>query len=107
MEAKIQQLAQEFKTELQKLYGNRFDKLILYGSYARGDFHEDSDVDFLIILNDEIVKSGTEVRNIGKISSNLSLKYNFTLQSLPTSNKLFTQGNTAFYRNIHSDGILL
>ncbi len=29
------------------------EKIILYGSYARGDFHEDSDIDLLIIKDSE------------------------------------------------------
>jgi len=29
------------------------EKIILYGSYARGDFHKDSDVDLFIIKDSE------------------------------------------------------
>ena len=36
--------------ELKALYGDRYGGLLLYGSYARGEAHEDSDVDLLLLL---------------------------------------------------------
>ncbi len=39
-------------TEMMKqLYGDRLESIVLFGSYARGDFHEDSDVDYLVVLD--------------------------------------------------------
>lgn len=43
-------LTAEFKQAMQELYGDRLANVILYGSYARGDFHAESDVDFRIVL---------------------------------------------------------
>lgn len=57
-------IVQAVKAELQRLYGDRLAKLILYGSYARGDFHEESDIDFLIVLNDEEIDVGRELRTM-------------------------------------------
>lgn len=45
---------EELKQELVKLYGERLRGIYLYGSYARGDFTEDSDVDVLIVLRGEV-----------------------------------------------------
>ena len=42
------------------------DRVVLYGSYARGDFHKDSDVDLLIVKN-------TEERFIDRIASALAV----------------------------------
>lgn len=45
-------LTTEFKQAMEELYGERLAKVILYGSYARGDFQPESDVDFMIVLKD-------------------------------------------------------
>jgi predicted nucleotidyltransferase len=50
MHPSIRQIAREYKTQLIQLYGSGLESLILFGSYARGDYHNDSDVDFAIIL---------------------------------------------------------
>ncbi len=40
-----------FVKELRKAYGERFDAVLLYGSRARGDAEEGSDVDTLVVLD--------------------------------------------------------
>lgn len=42
----IEQIANEYKASLRELYGDELAELILFGSYARGDYWEESDVDF-------------------------------------------------------------
>ncbi len=50
-ESDLQSLLKEFKLELQSTYGSRLKGLYLYGSYARGEQVEYSDVDVLIVLD--------------------------------------------------------
>lgn len=54
----LRSLSQEVKQVLTELYGDRLDRVILYGSYARGDFHAESDVDYLVVLREETIKEG-------------------------------------------------
>ena len=35
----------------EKVFAEKLDKVILYGSYARGDFDEESDVDVMIVVD--------------------------------------------------------
>ena len=37
--------------EIKIIYGMHLRKIILYGSYARGDFTENSDIDLMILLD--------------------------------------------------------
>ncbi len=39
-----------FRGALQHRFGDRLRELVLFGSYARGDAHEDSDVDVLVSI---------------------------------------------------------
>ena len=47
----IKTVSKEFKDEMKSLYGDMLYKVILFGSFARNDFRDDSDVDFLVVLN--------------------------------------------------------
>lgn len=53
MPSKIQQALKKLKKELVRIYGEQTDSIILYGSQARGDAREDSDIDVLLVLKDE------------------------------------------------------
>jgi predicted nucleotidyltransferase len=105
MDSSIQKLALEFKQSLRERYGERFAKLILFGSYVRGDFHEESDVDFLVVLNDEKVQGGNEIFFLSDIVSHLTLKYNKLVSYLPVSNLRLQNAQTVFYRTIRQEGL--
>lgn len=42
----------DFQARLKGVYGSRFRKLILYGSWARGEATPESDLDLLVVLSD-------------------------------------------------------
>ena len=47
----MQSLIEQYIAEIKKIYGAHLRKVILYGSYARGDFRSDSDVDIMILFD--------------------------------------------------------
>ncbi|WP_369427834.1 nucleotidyltransferase family protein [Membranihabitans maritimus] len=40
----------QFRTIILALYGERLSQVLLFGSYARGDAKDESDLDFLIVF---------------------------------------------------------
>lgn len=52
LEPKIEELFKRVELELKNLLGEKLKKLILFGSYSRGDYDRESDID-LIGLVDE------------------------------------------------------
>ena len=43
---------QKFRSALAELYGDRIERVVLFGSRARGDASADSDYDIALFLND-------------------------------------------------------
>ena len=41
-----------FREAVERAYGNRVEKIVLFGSRARGDAHTDSDYDVAVFLHD-------------------------------------------------------
>ncbi|GAB3807873.1 nucleotidyltransferase domain-containing protein [Spirosoma humi] len=100
----LQALSQEVKQALTELYGERLDRVILYGSYARGDFHAESDVDYLVVLNDDEVKAGKEIRYMIDIAYDLSDKYRTLVSVKPTPLRKYMQSNLFLYRDVRREG---
>jgi predicted nucleotidyltransferase len=45
-------ILKRFRAALDALYGERIERIVLYGSRARGDYREDSDYDVAVFLHD-------------------------------------------------------
>ena len=63
MPENIRNIIYRFSQELRRILGDKLTKIIVYGSYARGDFRENSDIDIMILvkMSDEeirLVKTG-------------------------------------------------
>ena len=67
----VQQVANEYKLQLQQMYGSQLVELILFGSYARGDFNAESDIDFAVVLNNPDIHPAAEILKITPLSLRL------------------------------------
>ena len=51
MPIRISDIIQDFAENARRLLGNSLDSVILYGSYARGDYSEFSDIDVMLLVS--------------------------------------------------------
>lgn len=100
----LAQVVSQLREGLKELYGDRFRDLLLYGSYARGDFREWSDVDLLLLL-DGPVDTIEEIHRIQPIKWPLSLANTVLLTVLPVSYQSFQQGETIFLRTVQREAV--
>lgn len=99
----------EFNKQVQELLGNRLKKIILYGSYARGDYNEKSDVDIMIIT-DLSEKEIEEYRDkISDIAFDIELNNNIILSPIIKNEEMFNKRITyiPFYKNVDREGVVL
>ena len=79
----------------------------LYGSYARGDYHAESDIDILLTVNTS-PEAISKFRNaIGRITSDLSLKYDVTVSVTVKPLEQFNRyvDVLPYYQNVLREGI--
>jgi UTP:GlnB (protein PII) uridylyltransferase len=100
-------LSQEVKQALTALYGDRLDRVILYGSYARGDFHAESDVDYLVVLKDNNFRQSQETDRFWDLTWDTWLRYGVWLSIRAVFVEKYQQSDLFFYRNVRHEGIFL
>lgn len=97
----------EVYTACNPIFGNAIKDAYLYGSYARGDYHEESDIDILLTVDMDQVALA-ELRNrIGHISSDISLKHDVTVSVTvkPLAQFLQYADVLPYYKNVLAEGI--
>ncbi|GAB2591462.1 nucleotidyltransferase domain-containing protein [Spirosoma areae] len=103
----IEPIVREFKAALQLLYGDRLHDVVLYGSYARGDYDDESDIDLMVLLKDEQVNTYAEIRKIIDIETGFLLKYGLAISPLPVSYAKYKTAYGGVYQEARKEGVFL
>ncbi len=101
----IKDIIKELKSGLEKKYGSQLKCILLFGSYARGEETEDSDIDIAVIL-DDFDYACTEIERTGDIVSSLSLKFDTLISLVPIKEKDWLERKTTLISNIKRDGVV-
>ena len=106
-EEKIKDVMKKFLEEAKKIYGIKLQAIILYGSCARGDFEDDSDIDVLVLLNVPKENINFERNKILDITDRLDLDYDVVLAPVFQNYDLFQKYMpvSAFYQNVQREGV--
>jgi predicted nucleotidyltransferase len=91
------------------ILGDRLKRVILYGSYARGDFHEGSDVDIMILADIPGDDAYRYEEELCLLSSRLDLKHDAMIMIYVKDQGLFEKYLPAlpFYQSVVRDGKVL
>lgn len=99
----------QFSGRMKEIFGSHLSKVILYGSYARGNYQENSDVDIMVLVNlseREIKKLKNIVYDIAfEIEMDMGIdifpviksreQYEYWAEVLP------------FYKNVREEGVVV
>ncbi|MGO5442066.1 nucleotidyltransferase domain-containing protein [Faecalimonas sp. LCP19S3_D12] len=98
-----------FSRGVKAILGKNLRKVILYGSYARGDYNDNSDVDIMILTtltDSEIEKVETKIFDL---AFDYEMEYGIEISVVIKNEEHFNYwlGALPFYNNIQKEGILL
>ena len=105
----MQSLIEQYISEIKKIYGSHLQKVILYGSYARGDFRPDSDVDIMILLDISDLDLKAFSQELSYMTYDFNLDNDLDIKPIAKSEAHFEKWveNYPFYSNIHKEGVIL
>lgn len=109
MPQEMKNLIDEYVSEIEKIYGSHLQKVILYGSYARGDFRADSDIDIMILLDMSDVELKGYSQQLCDITFDFNMDNNLEIKPIAKSEEHFAKWvvNYPFYANVSREGVVL
>ena len=103
----VLEIIEEIRSSLWDQYGQKFRGIVLYGSYARGDYDSDSDIDLLVLLSDEH-DLDHEKRKVSQLARELCHRtrlHGVLLSPMVVREDSYQKGKTPFYLNVKREGI--
>ena len=105
----IERELNEFIAFVKTHYGENLKNIIVYGSYARGDYHECSDIDLMILVDMPEKKIKETENTIYDGAFDLELKYGKVLSPVIKNQEFFEYWSDTlpFYQNVKQEGVIV
>lgn len=90
-----QSMLDHLAKDIQPIFGKNMAQIILYGSYARGDYNETSDIDLMILtdITDE------EIEKVEDAVFDIAYEYELT-EGIPISINIKNTEHFSYWKNI-------
>lgn len=102
----LRRILRALQKELKDTLGERVEKIILYGSQARGDARDDSDIDVLVVLKEDF-KYGTMLKKTSRAVAKLSLDNDVVISRAFATRQQYEQSQMPFLMNVRREGITI
>jgi predicted nucleotidyltransferase len=101
----IEPILREFKRQISELYGRRPEKVVIYGSFTRGQADDEhSDIDLAVVLAGAVAPC-KEINRMADIFTELNLEHDVLIAVYPVSESNFDKIESPFLINVRREGI--
>ena len=104
-----QEILQTFSQGVKAILGNRLSKIIVYGSYARGDYRENSDIDIMILTTFSDKEIEQIENKIFDLAFELEIEQGVVINPILKNEQNFQYwlGALPFYDNVEKEGVVI
>ncbi len=100
----LQVILHTLRQELAQALGNQLERVVLYGSQARGEAHAESDIDVLIVVKGD-VNYPDLMQRTSAIVADVSLQYDVVISRTFASRAQLETTQTPFFINVRREGV--
>jgi predicted nucleotidyltransferase len=103
---RLDQILKEYRSRLVETLGDTLELIVLYGSQARKDAVEGSDLDFLCVMNTSF-RYGDLIKLTSKDTAEISLKYDVVISRVFVTREDFESRCSPFLMNVHKEELVI
>ena len=106
---KLNEILQAFNSSMKSVFNENLKQVLLYGSYARGDFDVESDIDVMVIVDLHRTEIHEYYEEISKIISKIDLEFDVVLSPVFKSFSEFMKYKNVipFLQNVEREGVTI
>lgn len=105
----VRDIVHRFAREIRGIYGDALKEVIIYGSYARGDYQKKSDVDIMILVDVSDAEIKKRFNSVCDLAYDFELEYGVVISPLVKNKEHFMKWSETlpFYRNVKREGVIV
>ncbi len=108
-QSKIDVILKRYVEDIKRIYGGCLKSVILYGSYARGDFREDSDIDIMILIDMTDIEIKEFRHRLSEVTYDFNENFDVDIKPIAKSSNHFFKWLSVypFYATVKREGVVL
>lgn len=105
----IEKIMKEYHSCIENISEGHVKRMILYGSYARGDYRKDSDIDIMVLLDVKGSSLKEYEDRIYDLTYNFNEEHETEIMPIVQNIEHFDYWKNAymFYSNVESEGVAI
>ena len=103
----VEDIALNMKKGYEQVYGDDIIEIYLYGSYDRGDYDAESDIDFAAVVKGERLELQRKLKVMWDIAADLGMERDVVISPavIPYNEFVRYEDDLPYYRNIIQEGL--
>lgn len=99
----------QFSQRMKKVFGLHLSKVIVYGSYARGDYQDNSDVDVMVLVNLPEMEVKKWENDVYDIAFEIEMDTGVDISPIVKSEEQYEYWADVlpFYKNVRREGVVV
>lgn len=105
----VHKIVYKFVKQIRGIYGDALKKVVVYGSYARGDYQKNSDIDIMILVDVSDAEIKKRFNSVCDLAFDYELEFGIVISPLVKNEKHFMKWSETlpFYRNVKQEGVIV
>lgn len=106
-QSQLNEILQKVALKSKEIFGSSLNSVILFGSYARGDYDEESDIDILILADISSDRLSDYREHFDTLCGDLLWEYGIVISAIEKDIETYNRyaNILPFYKNISKEGI--
>ncbi|MBT8368310.1 MAG: nucleotidyltransferase domain-containing protein [Deltaproteobacteria bacterium] len=103
---RLHEIIKEYRSRLVATFGDDLEATILYGSQARKEAVEGSDIDVLCVMNKPF-RYGDLIKRTSQATAEVSLKYDVVISRVFVTREVYESHQSPFLMNVHKEELMV